>query len=127
MPGLEESGGDATARFGPLFYTRVQGIVQPRNADYQGNLPLLQGACDLGPGQGVRHDDRQPGRERGEHPDHERVDVVERQRQHDAVVVGQQVRLEQRVELEREVMVAQRYALGRAGGARSVEECRPVF
>jgi hypothetical protein len=89
--GPEKRGGDAAARPGSPFYPRVQRAVEPRDADYQGGFSFPQGAYELRAGQGLGHDYGQTGRQWREHSHHERVDVMERQRQQDTVVLGYQI------------------------------------
>jgi hypothetical protein len=86
--------------------------IESRHAEDHRHAAHLERAHQLGTRERLRQDEREPAAQREEHADHEGVDVVQRQRQQQAVVALEQVHVQQRVELELEVGVRQRHALG---------------
>ena len=86
----------------------------------------LQRAHDLGAGDPGRQDHRGADRERRQQPDGERIGVMQRQRQQDPIVGPGQARRLERPQIRADIAVAERHALGRARGARGVEQHRQL-
>src|SRR5215212_4027031 len=83
----EKGSRETPARSHSLLYPRIQRTVEPRDADDQGRLPFSKGAHKLRTRQGLGQDYWQTGRQRRKHSHDERIDVVQRQRQQDPIVL----------------------------------------
>ena len=70
----------------------------------------------------MRQDNGKAKRQGREHADHERVDVVQGKRQEKAVVILDEIGLSYRVELEDQILVAERHTFRRACGAGRIEQ-----
>ena len=99
-------------------------LVEPRHRDHDRAAALGQRARDLGTGDAARQHHRGARGEPGQQPDRERIGVMQRQRQQRAIARPGQALLQQRPDVGRDVRVAERHPLGRAGGAGGVDEHR---
>jgi hypothetical protein len=98
--------------------------VEPRHADDAGGVPVAQRLGDLRAGQSLREDHRGAARQRHQQADDEGIDVVQRQRQQDAVVGPHQPLLHQARHVGVDVAAAEGEVLGGAGGPRGVDQHR---
>ena len=121
---LEDPADRPRAALQPARDPGRHGLVEPRHADHDRAAAVGQRAADLGPGDAARQHHRRAGRQRRQEPDRERIGVVERQRQEHAVAGARELLAPQRLDIGAEVRVAERDALGRAGGARRVDQHR---
>ena len=93
----------------PCLLLRNNSTIQPRDANDDCHLPFLQRAHNLLPGERLRHDNRQAKRQRREEPQDKWIDMVQRQRQQQAVVLSYQVGSEYRMELKDQLAMRERY------------------
>ena len=102
------------------FDRRDHRLVQARHADHDRAAARPQRVPDLRAADAGRQHDRRADRERRQQPDGQRIGVVQRQRQQRRSPGPARRARSERIEVGREIGVAERHALGRAGGARGI-------
>ena len=115
---------DVGAGVHPALDAVQHGLVEPWHADHDRASAVRQRVADLGPADPARQDHGGARRQAGQEPDGQRVGVVQRQRQEHAVGGSREPFPQQRVDVGGEIGVAERHPLGRAGGARGVDQDR---
>ena len=120
----EQRARNRTARRNTPLNTGCQAFIETRHADHGAGFARAQRRRDLGPRDARGQHDRRAISQRQQHADQERIGMVQRQGQHHPVVRAKKVPRAQDREIDDQIAMAERHALGHAGCARGVEERR---